>query len=113
MCSKLLTAIEKVLCSFGVEKLVIPAISELNETWTKVFGFRSLEESTRQEMRNMSMIVFPGVDMLQKPLVGLWNINGQIDSTECTEVGPEHQNMQEHAKSASQSSEDQTCNENL
>ncbi|KAL6525091.1 hypothetical protein OROMI_030684 [Orobanche minor] len=112
MCSKLLTAIEKVLCSFGVKKLVIPAISELNETWTKVFGFCSLEESTRQEMRNMSMIVFPGVDMLQKPLVGHRNINGQIYSAECTEVGPEHQNMQENAKSASQSSEDQTCNEN-
>ncbi|KAH6782674.1 hypothetical protein C2S51_007967 [Perilla frutescens var. frutescens] len=97
MCSRLLTAVEMILSSLGVEKLVIPAISELNETWTKVFGFLPLEESKRQEMIYMNMIVFPGVDMLQKP------ISGHSAATERAEVRPELEYIQEASDSSTRS----------
>ncbi|KAK4357173.1 hypothetical protein RND71_022783 [Anisodus tanguticus] len=68
-CNSKLAVALAVLSTLKVEKLIIPAISEHMHTWTVVFGFNSLEESQRQEMKSINMLVFPGTDMLQKRLL--------------------------------------------
>ncbi|KAB2605563.1 hypothetical protein D8674_005280 [Pyrus ussuriensis x Pyrus communis] len=68
MCRRLLTAIEEMLISFKVEKLVVAAIPDLVETWTQGFGFVPVEGDEKRGLDKINLMVFPGTMLLKKPL---------------------------------------------
>lgn len=68
MCRLLVAVIEKLLCSLEVEFFILPAIPELFETWTHAFGFKPLDQCLKSKILDISMMVFPGTELLQKPL---------------------------------------------
>jgi len=52
-----------------VEKLVIPAIAALVDTWKRFFSFKLLDPELKEEIRRRSLVVITGTTLLQKPIV--------------------------------------------
>ncbi|CAH2053669.1 unnamed protein product [Thlaspi arvense] len=68
MCRILVTAIEEMLMSLKVEKLVVAALPSLVETWTEGFGFEPLDDEERDALKRINLMVFPGTILLKKTL---------------------------------------------
>ncbi|PIA28101.1 hypothetical protein AQUCO_07200018v1 [Aquilegia coerulea] len=75
MCRRLLHAIEEMLSSLHVEKLIIPAIPDLLETWMTSFSFKPLEPCHQDEIRNLNMVLFAETTLLQKPIYNKQNFS--------------------------------------
>ncbi|XP_031503143.1 uncharacterized protein LOC116266172 [Nymphaea colorata] len=93
MCRRLIKAIEEMLMSVKVERLVISAIPELIDTWTSAFGFKHIDDSSKELYNRINLMVFPGTTLLEKRLNCLQPFEGQAGerckvSTERSEVPP-------------------------
>ncbi|WVZ68607.1 hypothetical protein U9M48_017528 [Paspalum notatum var. saurae] len=58
----------QVLASVQVEKLVIPAIADLVNTWERSFSFKPVDPEFREELKRLSLVVITGTTLLQKPV---------------------------------------------
>jgi hypothetical protein len=58
------------LMSVKVEKLVVSAIPDLVETWTKGFGFVPVGDIEKRRLKKLNLMVFPGTVLLEKSLYG-------------------------------------------
>jgi hypothetical protein len=68
MCRILVAAIEEMLMSLKVEKLVVAALPSLVETWTEGFGFKPMDDEERDALKRINLMVFPGTTLLKKTL---------------------------------------------
>ncbi|XVF58822.1 hypothetical protein PTKIN_Ptkin07bG0097100 [Pterospermum kingtungense] len=66
MCRLLLQELEKLLILMGIERLVLPAIPQLRETWEMSFGFLEMPLSERLQFLGYPFLAFQGTTMLQK-----------------------------------------------
>ncbi|XWS27318.1 hypothetical protein CRYUN_Cryun26dG0104700 [Craigia yunnanensis] len=96
MCRRLMTVIEEMLISFKVEKLVITAIPNVVETWTKGFGFKPVEDDERKTLNKINLMVFPGTILLKKPLYQFQKADGQSGAGDISSL--QQDNSTEHLR---------------
>lgn len=71
MCKTLMSVLEEKLINLGIEKLVLPAIPSVIDTWTSpLFGFSEMTPYDRSKLINYAILNFPGTVPCQKLLVG-------------------------------------------
>uniref|UniRef100_A0A0A9CGP7 Increased DNA methylation 1 C-terminal domain-containing protein n=1 Tax=Arundo donax TaxID=35708 RepID=A0A0A9CGP7_ARUDO len=74
-------------CSLNVRKLVIPAVPEMEKTWTNVFGFKPVESSKKQKFKLVNLLIINGTGLLEKRLLPTGTINGQTTARPANAVG--------------------------
>ena len=55
-----------------VERLVIPAIAGLVDTWKRSFSFRPLEPQLREDIKRLNLVVITGTTLLYKSVQGTY-----------------------------------------
>jgi hypothetical protein len=58
----------QLLSGWGVERLLLPAVPQLLETWTGPFGFTAMSNSDRFDLAESSILSFQGTTMCHKIL---------------------------------------------
>ncbi|KAJ7959833.1 PHD zinc finger protein [Quillaja saponaria] len=66
MCRILMDELEKKLMELGVERLVLPAVPNVLNTWTTSFGFSKMTNSERSKFLDYTFLDFQGTIMCQK-----------------------------------------------
>ncbi|XP_014503178.2 uncharacterized protein LOC106763506 [Vigna radiata var. radiata] len=66
MCRILMNELEKNLVHLGVERLVLPAVPAVLETWTKSFGFAQMSNFDRSQFLDCAFLDFQETIMCQK-----------------------------------------------
>eukprot|EP00267_Zea_mays_P044715 XP_020396932.1 increased DNA methylation 1 isoform X2 [Zea mays] len=78
MCRRLLNGIESALGSLSVQKLVVSAVTEMENTWTTGFGFKPVAPSKKQRMKSLNLLIMNGTGLLEKRLLPTQTVDGQI-----------------------------------
>ncbi|XP_052209044.1 uncharacterized protein LOC127812622 [Diospyros lotus] len=71
MCRILMNELEKRLMELGVERLVLPAVPAVLNTWTTSFGFSKMTASERLNLLDYTFLDFQGTIMCQKLLANI------------------------------------------
>jgi hypothetical protein len=67
MCRLLVKEVERMLAALGVNRLVLPSVPELLQTWTgPSFGFKPMTHSDKLDMVEHTILCFQGTTMCQK-----------------------------------------------
>ncbi|KAL1197225.1 Increased DNA methylation 1 [Cardamine amara subsp. amara] len=80
MCRVLINELEKVLIDLGVERLVLPAVPSVLNTWTNSFGFTKMTISEKNDFLKFTFLEFGRTIMCQKILIKN-NVADPIPST--------------------------------
>ncbi|XP_076895519.1 increased DNA methylation 1-like [Bidens hawaiensis] len=69
MCHILMQELERKLKELKVERLVLPAVSSVRQTWTRSFGFSAMTESDKFKLLDFTFLDFQGTTMCHRLLI--------------------------------------------